>query len=229
MREKLAAYGLSSAPTTLVPWALAEPETVATADAMVRDKLFGGAALGLLYSGSFGRGHSYEAFLALARRLHAGEAHFAFAVRGNRAAELKSAIQPEDQNVSIADFVPEADLPRHLTAADIHLVSLQPHWTGIVVPSKFFGALAAGRPVLFAGARPSAIARWIEEYQLGWILDEQSQDAVAAELRTLVASPEKLAELQRRCHAVYQQRFARRRITEEWHRLLSSLLSEPLE
>lgn len=40
-------------------------------------------------------------------------------------------------------------------------------WTGMFVPSKFFGALAAGRPVLFAGSSDSSAAQWIREIQLG--------------------------------------------------------------
>ena len=70
-----------------------------------------------------------------------------------------------------AGFAPEAELEKRLTACDLHLVSLRPEWTGTVVPSKFFGALAAGRGVVFAGSPESAIARWIDEHQVGWVSD----------------------------------------------------------
>ena len=104
---------------------------------------------------------------------------------------------------------------QRLASADVHLVSLRPEWTGLVVPSKFFGALAAGRPVLFAGSRDAAIARWIAQHKVGWVLDESSQEAVAAELRELARHKDRLAQLQGHCHRIYQQDFSRGRIIDE--------------
>ena len=85
-------------------------------------------------------------------------------------------------NVSFAGFAPEAALVKRLAAADIHVVSLRPEYTGLAVPSKFFGALASGRPVIFSGTNDSALAQWIEELKIGWVLNEHTQDRVAAEL-----------------------------------------------
>ncbi len=224
MRSRLERYGHASRQVTLVPWALAEPDAVEPADSETRRKLFGTSPLGLLYSGNFGRAHSFREFLDLARRLQDSGAHFCFGVRGNRENELREAVRPEDRNVSLAGFAPESELVKRLSAADIHLVSLRPEWTGAVVPSKFFGSLAAGRPVLFAGSRDAAIARWIEEYQVGWVLDERSQGAIAAQLRELAAAPGRFADLQDHCHQVYRQHFSRPRVMDAWHRELQGIL-----
>ena len=94
----------------------------------------------------------------------------------------------------------------------------------MVVPSKFFGALAAGRPVIFAGAREAAIARWIEAYGVGWVLDRSSLDKVATDLARLAQSRDELDGLQRRCHEVYHAHFSRRRIMDRWDRELRALL-----
>ncbi len=59
---------------------------------------------------------------------------------------LRAAIAPGDDNVSLAGFAPEAECERRLAAADVHLASLRPGWTGLVVPSKFLGSLAVGGP-----------------------------------------------------------------------------------
>ena len=155
----------------------------------LRRQLFGNAALGLLYSGNFGRAHCYEEFLELARLLGDESIRFCFGVRGNRANELRAAVRNADRNVSFAGFAPESELAKRLAAADIHLVSLRPDWTGVVVPSKFFGSLAAGRPVIFAGSRDAAIARWIEAYGVGWVLDRSSLEKVARDLRHLAQLP----------------------------------------
>jgi glycosyltransferase involved in cell wall biosynthesis len=224
MRRLLERYRPRGRMVTLVPWALSEPDRPASPDLAVRKELFGDAALGLLYSGNFGRAHSYEEILSLARQLRRGNTTFCFAVRGNRADELRKAVRPDDDNVTFAGFAPESELEKRLSAADVHLVSLRPEWTGVVVPSKFFGSLAAGRPVVFAGAPDSAIAGWIREFDVGWVLTADTVAEVAAELRSLAADPARLADLQRRCHAVYQEHFSWRAVTTGWDRELRTLL-----
>jgi glycosyltransferase involved in cell wall biosynthesis len=193
-------------------------------DPAVRRELFGDAALGLLYSGNFGRAPSYEEFLELARRLRGSGVAVCFAVRGNRADELHKAVWPDDANVSFAGFAPESELERRLAAAEVHLVSLRPEWTGVVVPSKFFGSLAAGRPVVFAGSPDSAIAGWIREHGIGWVLSPDTLDAVAADLRQLAADPGRLGALQRHCHAVYREYFSWQEVVDGWDRELRALV-----
>lgn len=224
MRRRLERYGHAAKKITLVPWALVEPDEVERPAPVVRRELFGDASLGLLYSGNFGRAHSYAAILELARKLRGAGVGFCFGIRGNCADEMRAAVRPDDSNVRMAGFAPEEQLSYRLAAADIHLVSLRPEWAGLVVPSKFFGALAAGRPVLFAGPRDAGIAQWIEEHQVGWVLDDTSLDSVTAELRDLVRAPERLKQLQEHCLNVYQSEFCRRKVMDTWHLELTSLL-----
>jgi SAM-dependent methyltransferase/glycosyltransferase involved in cell wall biosynthesis len=223
---------------TLTPWALAESASPAAADATERHRLFGDARLGLLYSGNFGRAHGHDLLLGLARRLRGDGVRVAFSVRGNRVETLRQAVSAADTNVTFAPFAAPDALEARLGAADVHLVSLRPEWTGAVVPSKFFGSLAAGRPVVFAGDRRSAIARWIAAHGVGWVLTPETLEAVAADLRKLAAdpaspgqspaspgrSPARLGRLKRRCHEVYAQHFARERILDRWDAVLRSML-----
>ncbi len=212
---------------TLSPWALVEPPAPLEADAEERRALFGDARLGVLYSGSFGRAHSFAEILALARRLRGTGIRFSFSVRGNREAELRAAVTPEDTNVSFSPFVAEGDLSRRLGAADVHAVSLRPEWTGTVVPSKFQAALAAGRPVLFAGGPEAAPARWISEYGLGFTVtpDPASIDSAAAALLALAGDPAALAALRKRCHQSYSEKFSKKTTVEHWDAALRQLVA----
>lgn len=224
MRCRLQAYKHGARSATLSPWSLVEPNEVTPRDPESRRELFSGAALGLLYSGHLGRAHSFGEFLDLARMLRGESIQFCFGVRGNRLKELQAAISDEDSNVRLAGFGTESLLAERLAAADIHLVSLRPEWSGLVVPSKFFGALAVGRPVLFAGPRDSSVARWIEEHGVGWVLNETSAKQVALELRDLSVAPDQLTEMGRHCFRVYQEHFSRHHVTDGWHRELLALL-----
>ncbi len=164
MRGKLEKYPIRKS-ATFTPWALAEPKGTLEIDPGERELLFGKAELGFLYSGNLSHPHRYALILVLARKM-GSSAVFAFSARGNRVKELKSDVGPEDTNVRFIPFAAPERLSARLTAPDVHLVSLRSSYTGIAVPSKFFGALAVGRPVLFEGDESSAIAGWIKEHHV---------------------------------------------------------------
>jgi hypothetical protein len=48
-------------------------------------------------------------------------------------------------------------LPRLLVSADVHLISLRPAFSGIVLPSKVYGCIASRRAVLFVGPTGSDV------------------------------------------------------------------------
>ncbi|SUS07986.1 Glycosyltransferase [uncultured Defluviicoccus sp.] len=228
MRERLAAYRPRGEAVTLTPWALVEPGSVREPDPVVRKQIFGDASLALLYSGNLGHAHDFADFLALARLLRerAPGIIFAFAVAGMRVPELKAALREDDHNIRVLPLAPEADLQRHLEAADIHLVSLRPEWSGIVVPSKFFGSLAAGRPVIFAGSRKSGIATWTKAFDLGLVLAAESQPDVLLRLTELAHSSDQLNTWQKKAFVTYRRHFSMQKCIESWDQLLSSALME---
>jgi hypothetical protein len=78
-------------------------------------------------------------------------------------------------------YRPARPCAAHLLAADVHLVSQQPEWMGVVVPSKFPGRLRLGPPVVFAGPPQSAVGQWLAEADAGWLLPPG--DAAAMEWR----------------------------------------------
>jgi glycosyltransferase involved in cell wall biosynthesis len=228
MRERLAAYGAGAKQRTLVPWALAAPGRLAPPDAAVRARLFPRARLALLYSGTLGRAHDFEMLLALARacRARSGDAiSFCFSARGHRQADLAAALGADDTNVSLAPFAEESELAARLEAADLHLLSLRAEWAGVVVPSKFFGSLAVGRPVVFAGPDDSEIARWIADHGLGLVLDEQRLPEVVDRLHALADDPAALARLQAHALATHERVFSRAVVNDGWDALLRELVS----
>ena len=226
MQERLRAYAPRAAQQTLVPWALVEPPAPPAAEPRARAALFPRAKLALLYSGTMGRAHDHRAFLELARicRARSGDdIGICFSSRGNRQDELRAAVTPADTNVTFAPFADEEALPQRLAAADLQLVSLQPEWAGIVVPSKFFGSLAVGRPVLYAGPPESEIARWISQYDVGLTLGGDIA-AVADRLHALLRDPGEIPRWQANAFAVYQREFSKRVVNDRWDRMLRALI-----
>lgn len=228
MREKLAAYHPRGKAMTLTPWALVEPRSFRKPDPVVRRQMFGDASLALLYSGNLGHAHEFANFLALARmvRERAPGIVFAFAVTGKRVAELKAALREDDHNIRVLPLAPEAELEKRLEAADIHLVSLSQEWSGVVVPSKFFGSLAAGRPVLYSGPADSDIAQWIADLGVGLRLTPNDLSATADVLIKASWDHDRLRYWQDNAFAAYHQLFSKMRVIGEWDTILRQSLAE---
>jgi colanic acid biosynthesis glycosyl transferase WcaI len=226
MRRRLSGYKNNFRFATLVPWALVEPDQIQHPDAGTRFELFNDAKLAILYSGNLGRAHDVSLFLKLARKIRIIDPKimFCFAARGNRFNELIEVVGPEDNNIRFAPFAEEHELEKRLASADIHLLSLRREWVGIVVPSKFFGSLAVGRPVIFHGPEGSAIAEWIKKYNIGWVLTEDNLDEVIKELLELVNNPQKLSVFQWNAYKTYHEHFSKKLVMDNWDSLLKKYL-----
>ncbi len=224
MRALLIKYPSPAKRETIVPWAFEEPGAPLPVAGSERRALFGDARLALLYSGSFGRAHSYKEILDLAELLHPQGVKLVFSVRGKRQEELKKALEHRNAGIGLVPFAASDRLQDRLACADIHVVTLRSDWTGMVVPSKFFGALAAGRPVLFVGGPDSSLARWIQEFEIGWVLTSENLHQVSEQLLSYMGSTEAIAAMHQRCFTVYQQFFSRASQIQKFDRSLRSLL-----
>lgn len=227
MRRLLDGYGHRAGRATLVPWALTELDAPLEPDAETRRGLFGDALLTLLYSGTIGQAHEFECFITLARELRRRGASVAlcFAGRGNRYDELRAMVTDKDSNISFAGFADEGQLAKRLSSGDIHMLSLRPGWEGIVVPSKFFGSLAAGKPLLYEGSSTPAIQTWIDQYRVGFVINNGNVHQIAAELSRLADNPALLLEMQRNAFKCYQENFSKEEVIDGWDDFLKDTLN----
>lgn len=127
----------------------------------------------LLYSGNLGLAHDLDTLTAAMLKLRSDERfEFAFAGSGSRTRELASFVAEQNLgNVSLRPYVERESLGKSLAAGDIGLVTQRPECCGSVVPSKVYGLLAAGRPVLFVGPRNATPAQIISRFECGWHIE----------------------------------------------------------
>jgi len=64
--------------------------------------------------------------------------------------------------------VKRESLSENLSLGDVGLVTQNERCCGSVVPSKVYGLLAAGRPILFIGPEQATPARIIRKFNCGW-------------------------------------------------------------
>jgi colanic acid biosynthesis glycosyl transferase WcaI len=136
------------------------------------------------YSGNLGRAHEFQTILDAATALSA-EDDFLFLMIGAGAGmtQLQQAVRNRGlPNFQFLPYQPRAELKDSLAAADVHWVSLLPSLEGLIVPSKFYGILAAGRPVVFIGDPDGELARVIRASDVGVVVGVGDSDALVGEL-----------------------------------------------
>ena len=162
----------------------------------------------VMYSGNLGLAHPFEAILDAAERLQTSRPEMAFVFVGNgpRLPWVKQqAEQRSLRNVRFLPFQPKERLTESLAAADLHLASMRHELAGLVVPSKVYGVLAAGRPCVFLGPEESEAAQTILQYGCGSVLAHANGARLASILSHWATHPEPLAEARRRVEALAGQ------------------------
>ena len=123
-------------------------------------------------------------------------------------------------------FLPYQDrltLKYLLGAADVHLVSLKPELEGLMVPSKFYGIAAAGRPVIAVTAPDGEVADLVRRYGCGIVIEPGQGDVLAEHLLRLINSAPSLADMGSRARAMLDAHFTRRQAFARWTSLLESI------
>jgi glycosyltransferase involved in cell wall biosynthesis len=102
------------------------------------------------------------------------------------------------KNVRFLPFRPVEEVPDVMRAGDVQIITVKRGLEGVVVPSKLYSTLAAGRPVLVVAAPESDAARIVTAAGCGLSADPDDPIAVAAAIRELRSDPIRLAEMARR-------------------------------
>jgi glycosyltransferase involved in cell wall biosynthesis len=82
-----------------------------------------------------------------------------------------------------------------MVAGDLHVITVKRGLEGVVVPSKLYSTLAAGRPVLVVAPPECDAARIVRESGCGITADPDDPVAVAAAIRELRGDPNRIAEM----------------------------------
>ena len=229
--ERLTALGVAPDRASIIQnWAnggLIEP--IAPADNALRREWELNGKFVVEYSGNLGRAHDYRSLLDAIMRLEGvppeapeilwlfvggGALHGAFA-RELRARGLKS--------VLFKPYQPLGLLAQSLSVADVHLVCLRPELEGLIVPSKFYGIAAAGRPTIFVGDRDGEIARIVRRRDLGFAVNQGDGAELAARVLALACDPDLCREIGARARKVCEDEFETQIAIDRWVSLLAKL------
>jgi glycosyltransferase involved in cell wall biosynthesis len=180
----------------------------------------------VMYSGNFGLGHDMDTFLAAAEAMRDDDRiRFAFVGGGKKKAQVEAFVADNELESTciLAPYQPREQLDELLSAADVHLVSLLEGIEGIMVPSKLFGILAAGRPALFIGSPKSEISQVIMESRCGVSVRQGDSDALIAAIHRYVENPSEREAAGERARGALIEHHSMERRCKAWLELLEEV------
>lgn len=176
------------------------------------------------YSGNFGRGHDFTTILDVAASLKDRE-DIRFLLIGGGA--HRDWVEGETasrglQNILFKPYQPRERLAESLSAADVHLVSLKPELEGLIVPSKFYGIAAAGRPVLFIGAPDGELARLVNVTKCGMQIDQGDAKSLRTAILRLSVDREMLTAIGDAGRKGFDESFSLENAVAAWRGILAA-------
>ena len=176
------------------------------------------------YSGNMGRAHEVETIVRAAERLR-GVPDIAFLIigGGKNQAWLEAEVERRGLGASFQfhGYQPRERLAESLGASDVHLVSLKPELEGLIVPSKFYGIAAAGRPTLFIGDRNGEIPRILDEADCGLSFSVGDDAGLSRAIEALRHDSGRVGLMGANARQAFERRFDKPRAMTQWDELLS--------
>lgn len=176
------------------------------------------------YSGNLGRAHELETLLAAAELLRErADVVFLFIGGGASMEGLRcEAKRLGILNLMFRPYQPTERLEESLTLPDVHLVVLRPQMEGLIVPSKFYGIAAAGRPTVFVGSPDGEIAMLLSSGPAGLAVAQGDSTGLAKAILRLRDDPGLREAMGRHARRLCDERFSRRAALQHWERILAA-------
>jgi glycosyltransferase involved in cell wall biosynthesis len=180
------------------------------------------------YAGRLGRTHNVESLLDAARLLSNTNVVFQFIGDGWKKDRLESlASELGLDNVRFLPYQPMDCLPQMLSAADLAVVCLESAFSGLSVPSKAYGVMAAGTPILGLLDPDSEIGRVINETGCGVTLTDPDGNRIAAFIRDLMVDPTKRSSMGEAGRQAFLGRYTLAHAAQAYDAALSAMLGSP--
>jgi glycosyltransferase involved in cell wall biosynthesis len=177
------------------------------------------------YSGNLGRAHEFKTVLGAAEKLKDEKQIVFLFIGGGTQIDL---VKEEGRklglvNLMFKSYQPREMLNQSLGLPDVHLVVLRPEMEGLIVPSKFYGIAAAGKPAFFIGDKNGEIARILGKNEAGQSIAQGDSEALVNNIRVLKNDPDMLNRMGVNARTVFDKEFDMELALEKWEKVLRGL------
>jgi glycosyltransferase involved in cell wall biosynthesis len=149
---------------------------------------------------------------------------FMFVGGGMRKKELLDAISTEDlKNVMILPFQPNDKFNTILNACHVGLVTMRDKLEGMAVPSKIYGIMAAGKPVIALVPLNSEIAYIVREENCGFVVAPGDLDEFIKSIGLLKSDENLRNQMGHNSRLAFEKKYSTMKIAERYKSMIEEL------
>lgn len=180
----------------------------------------------IMYSGNMGLYYDLENIIKVTDKFK-GNPNIAFVFIGDGVVKKSMQNFVEKNNIDNTYFIPfqpKEYIKFSLNAADVHLVVNQKGIKGVSVPSKIYGVLAVGRPILGVLEEGSEAQRIIHDSNAGFVVEPHEYDGIAEKIKVLFhMESSKLSQLGANGRAYLERNLKRQSSMDKYKELFQEL------
>lgn len=178
------------------------------------------------YSGNFGLAHEFEGLIEAAEILQNRDESiiFLFIGAGYNFNRIQKALKKKNiNNILLKPYQSKEDLAQSLSVPDVHLISLKPELEGLIIPSKFYGIAAAGRPTIFIGDNKGEISSLLNQSDTGLVVKPGQGEELVKAILNLKQDIEKCTLMGQKARSIFLQKYEKKFGVQRWDVLLSNI------
>ena len=182
----------------------------------------------VMHSGNVGHAQDLDSLIRAATLLRdIKELKVVIIGTGARRAELIALADVlETDCVNFLEFQPRDRLPETLATAQVHVVGLARGLAGYVVPSRLYGVLAAGRPIIAAAEEASETAQLVRRVGCGIVVPPGDPLRLAEAIRACRDGDYPLDEMGRRAREYAEAELDRSVAVQRYKAMLTEISDE---
>ena len=175
----------------------------------------------VLYSGNLGRCHDLDTMLGAIQLLKDEDVQFVFIGAGAKLELCRQTVRELGlPNCTFLPYQDRAHLPYSLTACDLALVSIAPGMEGVVVPSKLYGVMAAGRAIAAICEPHSYLRELIDGANCGACFNNNDSEGLAEFIRFLAQDSQIAWEMGQAGRKYLEANFTPKIIAQQYQEVL---------
>src|SRR5579859_5198607 len=203
MRARIAAKGVDPAGIEIVRSGADIPPPDAPLPALDHEiirTIRGDYKFVLVHAGNLGFYGAWETLITAVRSLEEDGVGLVFVGDGAQRSHVE-ALAREAENVRFLPFFPATKIPSVVAAPDAHVITVKRGLEGVVVPSKMYGILAGGKPIVAVAPEETDAASLGAKFGFAVSADPDSPEKVATAIRSLVVDKAKMERMARAARA----------------------------
>jgi glycosyltransferase involved in cell wall biosynthesis len=201
MRDRIVAKGVDPARVVISRDGVAIPETVPSPENSVAREIRGDFRFVLVHAGNLGFYGAWQTLISAVRMLENEGVGLVFIGEGAMKPQIE-AMAAGCRSIRFLPFRPASEVPLVLSSGDLHVVTVKRGLEGVVVPSKLYPTLAAGRPVLGVAPEETDVVRIIRWTGCGIVANPDDPASVAEAIRGVLHDSKQLETMSRRAREI---------------------------